>query len=1323
MPEHQPFAHLHVHSEFSLLDGLSRIDDLVARAVELNQPAIALTDHGAMYGTLPFYRAAKRAGVNPIIGIETYLSMRGMQDKDPQLDKERFHMLLLAQNQSGYMNLLEIASLAQLEGFYYKPRIDRAFMARHSDGIIATTGCMAAEIPRALGNGNMKLAHKLMGEYLDIFGKERLFIELQEHHIPELTDINKKLVGMAARYGLENNFLATNDVHYTRAEDANPHEVLLCIQTGSTVKNPKLSFSDKEYYLKSHAEMAALFGDIPGALSNSLLIAEMCHVDLESEGYHLPDFETPPGLDAHAYLRRLCEKGLAWRYGDDRAQNDAALRARLEHELNIINRMGFDTYFLIVWDLCEWAVRSDAWWQMHQDPYPYDSYAEWKKNDIWWNVRGSGAGSVVAYTLGITSIDPLVNGLIFERFLNPGRVSMPDIDLDYPDDARHWMVAYTKRRYGHEKVAQIITFGTLGARAAIRDVGRAMDMPLPEVDAIARLIPAIPGKPAKIDNVLDAEHEFYSVELTERYKRETAVKTLLDTAKNLEGIARHASSHAAGVIVSDRPLHEYVPLNRPTSGDEGLGGVDRVTQWPMEIVESIGLLKVDFLGLSTLTVMRRAARLIEARYGIEYTMDNIPYDVGQIGPDPGKKPDQLFDMLGRGEVAGVFQVEGAGMRRLMMEMRPRRFDHIIAAISLYRPGPMENIPEYIRRMHAAIYDNKNIVEYHTPALEPILQDTYGILVYQEQIIRIASDLAGYAPGDADMIRKAVAKKKKKLMEEHRIKFTEGAMARGFSKAVCDSIWGDIEFFARYGFNKAHAADYAKVTCQTAFLKAHYPVEYLTAMLSVERDNTDKVRRYFSEAKNLGIDIEPPDINRSHLDFTIEDDGERPRIRFGLGAIKNAGAAALNLIIEEREQAGVFKDLQDLCDRVDLRRVGKRALEFMIKARVFESWGSVTQFLEALDRIVGESGKSHDAAAAGQMSLFGALGGGANGFKLEVNLLKQPQDLKLVEHKQLLEWEKEALGVHVSEHPLERPLALMQSHTSAIIGDIDANWSGKQVRLAGMISHLRTLTTKKGDPMAFGTLEDLDNKIDVVFFPRTWLAYRDEVQVDQVVLLTGKVQKKDEEVNIIVDKVSTTVETARAAYSAWDAELVTAPPVKKGNGHHHPAPTVSPPQSKNRSTSTMAEEGAQYSPPPPPPNFEDDWGSPPNETITELPPAASSASPAAQPKQVEVTEKVNAENVYAEKVYTAISGAAVHAPDAGNGRSQIVVVEIKPAGNWQEAFRRSIALASDFQGADKLRLRLHGQSLHMDFPDQNTNCCNELLDALERLPGIMRVYSG
>ena len=1307
--DHNQFVHLHCHSEFSLLDGLSRVTDLVNRAAELEQPAIALTDHGAMYGTMPFYRAAKSAGVKPIIGVETYLAQRTMLDRDPQLDKNRFHMLLLAENQTGYLNLLQIASKSQLDGYYYKPRIDRAFMAAHSKGLIATTGCMAAEIPRSLGSGNLKKAKKLLGEYLDIFGKDRLFLELQEHSIPELTEINKKLIELAPQFGLENNFLATNDVHYTLASDADPHEVLLCIQTGSTVNAPKLSFSDKEYYVKSRDEMYSLFNKtgydedvILNSLMNSLRIVEMCDVNLDSEGYHLPEFEVPAGHDPHSYLRLLCEKGLIWRYGEDRAENDGELHARLDHELNIISRMGFETYFLIVWDLCEWAARSDNWWEQHQDPFPYDSYSEWKENDIWWNVRGSGAGSVVAFTLGITSIDPLVNGLIFERFLNPGRVSMPDIDLDYPDDVRHWMVAYSKRRYGSEKVAQIITFGTLGARAAIRDVGRAMDMPLEEVDVIARMVPAIPGKPAKIENVLDKEHEFYSSELEQKYKGETAVRELLDTARNLEGVARHASSHAAGVIISDKPLHEYVPLNKPTSGDEGLGGVDRVTQWPMEIVESIGLLKVDFLGLSTLTVMRRAARLIEERYGTVYTMDNIPYDEGHVGPDPTKNSELLFDMLGKGQVAGVFQVEGAGMRRLMMEMKPRRFDHIIAAISLYRPGPMENIPEYIRRMHAAIYDDNNIVEYHTPALEPILNDTYGILVYQEQIIRIASDLAGYEPGEADMIRKAVSKKKRDLMDKHRSQFTDGAMAKGFSREVCEAIWGDIEFFARYGFNKAHAADYAKVTCQTAFLKAHYPVEYLTAMLSVERDNTDKVRRYFAEAKNLGIDVAPPDINTSGLDFTIEDGGERPLIRFGLGAIKNAGAAALMTIIEDREANGTFASLEELCERVDLKRVGKRPLEYMAKARVFDAWGTPEQFVDALDRIVNFSSGER---AVAQISFFDVGMEAA-----PVDLLHEPETLKPVKHKELLEWEKEALGVHVSEHPLERPLAMLQSRTNAIIADIDTNWNGKQVRLAGMISTLRPLTTKKGDPMAFATLEDLDGKIDLVLFPRTWKACRETVAVDQVMLVTGKVQLKGEDVNLIVDRVETNLvipQDADATDYAPKVSNATVSLPKSGNGAP-PPPTSNaaepkpnyavPPKQAEPETAVSAHN--YHPPPPPPPNFADD-----SEAQTITPPTHMASR--------------NNDIAPTEARRPLISPAPTRQT---NDIRKIVVVEVRPVGNWQAACRRALSKINEYEGEDGLTIVISGQDLKMEFPNGRTRSCPELLETLRIIPGIAKVYS-
>ena len=1280
--EHKPFAHLHVHSEFSLLDGLSRLDHLAKRAKELNMPALALTDHGTMYGTVDFYRTCNKYGVKPILGVESYVASRRMQDRDASKDREGYHLLLLAENQTGYQNLLQLVSAAQLDGFYYRPRIDHSALMKHSEGIITTTGCMAGEIPRAIQAGNMKKAHKLMAWYLDVFGPDRFFIELQEHSIPELTRINKTLVEMGGRYNLK--FLATNDVHYTTAEEASPHDVLLCIQTGKMVSaNDRMRMSDQSYYLKTHDEMARFFGDIPGALDNSLLIAEMCNVNPEPEGYHLPNFEVPEGFTTETYLRHLCEKGMTWRYGAERAAGDEALRRRLDHELNIINRMGFDAYFLIVWDLCEFA----------------------RERDIWWNVRGSGAGSVVAYTLGITGIDPLANGLIFERFLNPGRVSMPDIDLDYPDDRRHEMIEYTIRRYGSDKVAQIITFGTMGARAAIRDVGRVMDISLPEVDAIAKLIPAIPGKPASIDDVLEPGNDFHSSEFLQRYNEDDQIRQLVDTARSLEGVARHASTHAAGVIISDKPLVEYAPLHRPTSGGDGGEGIGVVTQWPMEILDSIGLLKVDFLGLSTLTVLRKAAELIEERCNIRYTMENIPYDQGQVGPDPDKKPEALFDMLGRGEVAGVFQVEGAGMRRLMTEMKPRRFDHIIAAISLYRPGPMDNIPEYISRMHG-----KKEVVYHHPDLEQILQDTYGILVYQEQIIRIAADLAGYAPGEADMIRKAVAKKKQALMDRHRSQFTEGAMARGYSSEVCDAIWGDIEFFARYGFNKAHAADYAVITCQTAFLKAHYPVEYMTALLSVERNNTDKVALYLAEARRMGITIAPPQINHAELDFSIEGTEGQPIIRYGLGAIKNAGAGAIELILQERQANGAFASLADLCERVDLRRVGKRALESMIKVGVFDEWGSRPVLLDALDRMMGHSGKTLDAAAAGQMSLFG----GSMGIAMDVSieLLRDEKDLPEVDFRDVLNWEKELIGVYISEHPLTRYLEVLPDLANATTADLDETSNGRSITIVGLLTHLRTHVTKKGDPMAFGGLEDLQGTVELIFFPRTWKEVRAKLKTDHVFLFRGKVQVSNgDRPQIIVDSADNNLSIAQSADEPEIAGPAQTPDVQQAARIAATGPAAREPVADYR---TEAPENASsgQSMPPPPPNFEFEdeslFGGRPARPLQDTNATSQNGRTQSPPPA-----QTNGRQMAAPVPEVRPDDSPEERPETG----RTITIEVKPSSDWRETCRRLVNIATRFEGQDSLRLAIVGQKLVMDLPNQRTHYCPELVDAVRQLPAI------
>jgi DNA polymerase-3 subunit alpha len=1151
----------------------------------------------------------------------------------------------------------------------------------------------------------------LMGKYIEIFGPERFFIELQDHNIPELTEINKILTReMQPRYNLR--FVATNDVHYTTPEEASPHDVLLCIQTSATVnESRRMRFSDAGYYLKPYEEMHRLFGHVPGALDNSLLIAEMCNVDLNSQGYHLPIFDVPAGYDTPGYLRFLCEAGLIRRYGEDRARTDQSLRDRLEHELRVINRMGFAAYFLIVWDLCEYARRAD----------------------IWWNVRGSGAGSLVAYTLGITGIDPIGNGLIFERFLNPGRVSMPDIDLDYPDDRRSEMVEYAVKKYGQDKVAQIITFGTLGARAAIRDVGRVLDVPLPEVDAIARLIPAIPGKPAKIVDVLQKGHEFYSADLDEKYRSDNRVRELLDTAKQLEGVARHASSHAAGVIISDKPLVQYVPLHRPTSGEAGLGGIRSISQWPMEIIEKIGLLKVDFLGLSTLTVMRKAAQLIEQRHGVRYSMDNIPYDIGQCGPgkDSDKGMEKAFDMLGRGDVLGVFQVEGTGMRKLMMEMKPRRFDHIIAAISLFRPGPMENIPEYIRRMHAAINEGKDVAAYHTPALKPILEDTYGILVYQEQIIRIAADLAGYEPGEADMIRKAVSKKKRDLMDEHKAKFTAGAMQRGYAREVCEAIWNDIEFFARYGFNKAHAADYAVICCQTAYLKAHYPVEYITALLTVDHQNTEKVAKYVTDARRLGITVAPPSVNRAALDFTIED-GAQPTIRYGLAAIKNAGEGAVQLIVDDRQANGPFKNLVDLCDRIDLRRVGKRALESMVKVGVFDEWGTRPQLLDALDRIIGHSGNTHAAAAAGQMTLFGGNGSPA---KLDVNLLGPVKEVKAADRREQLDWEKELIGVYLTEHPLEHRLSELQSVITAHTGELDATWNGKNVTLAGMVAGVRIVTTKKGQAMAFVTLEDLDGKADLVLFPKVWVANRPQVQTNQIIVARGTVQLQGEDLSVLVTSVQTKLTLARDASQARD---VPAPPEDwpPPIDNMYPPEWDEPVAGNGAMAKAAGSYATAYSNGAPLPPADDDDGEDHTNYLAENEDAPTMPDPAAidevlapPPPPVVVMPEIPADYQAMNEQRQTTNGElppGLTEPaitDSPRPVSKLLVVEIRPSGNWKDACRQTLKLADRYEGDSAIRLKLAGQEMTMDFPNHRTDCSIELIEALERLPGISRVYEG
>jgi DNA polymerase III subunit alpha len=1150
------FVHLHVHSEYSLLDGFSNLKKLVQRVKELDMPAVALTDHGTMFGVIDFYNAAIQEGVKPIIGVETYLATRGMASRDANLDKKATHLLLLAENEVGYQNLLRIASAAQLEGFYYYPRIDHEFLGAHAEGLICTSGCMSAEVPRLLQQGDLEGARKQLDWYYEVFGPDRFFLELQQHDIKELEQINKNLITLGRRY--DGHFVATNDVHYIDQADARLQDIMLAIQTGCLLSDPnRMRMTDSTYYLRTPQEMERLFAEVPEALSNTLLIADRCTLDLGFKGYHLPPFQVPAGFTPETYLHELCEEGLKRRYAS--RADDPVVRERLDYELRVIHQMGFDTYFLIVWDLCRYA----------------------SEQGIWYNARGSAAGSIVAYTLDITLVDPIEHGLIFERFLNPGRISMPDIDLDFRDDRRAEMIEYTARKYGEDNVAQIITFGTLGARAAIRDVGRVMDIPLTEVDRVAKLIPNIPGKPVSIEQALDENAEFKQLYQTTPYLRD-----LIDTAKKMEGVVRSAGTHAAGVIITDKPVIDYIPLHRPT-GNTMESPVKMVTQYEMSVLDSLGLLKVDFLGLATLTIMARACGLIRQRHGIDLNLNNIPTD------DMG-----TYELLGRGETAGVFQVEGSGMRRWLMQMKPKRLANVIAMVALFRPGPMDFIPGYIRRMHG-----EEKVEYLHQALEPIFRETYGYPVYQEQLMFAVMNLAGYTAPEADDLRKAISKKLKDKLLKHRQKFIDGSVNNGISEDTASKIFDDWEEFARYGFNKSHAVDYGVIAVQTAYLKLHYPVEYMTALLSVNKNDTAKVALYVADCRRMGVSVEPPDINFSDWDFTIEDraDGEAV-IRFGLGAVKNVGQAPVEAILQGRAM-GPFGDLNNFSRHVDLRQVGKRALECLIKVGALDCFGSRTAMLESLDRIISVSASHFRAAESGQMSLFGVHTG-------VVEEIALPKVAVEISRREVLNWEKELIGLYISDHPLSPVMAELTQAVTHFSGQLSEAQAQERVRVAGLITRIRHHQSKAGKPMGFVTIEDLQGMIELVIFPRTWEKVSAIIDFDKIVLVDGRVDAEGAEPKVLVDNITTKfdmVSPANEPKVAFQSPSQQDPP-------RPPSPTApgKVPETKKASHNKqqftnlggrVAETDSEYREdvwetniPPPPDEFPVDWGQPEKASV-------------------------------------------------------------------------------------------------------------------------------
>jgi len=1711
------FVHLHVHTEFSLLDGQSQIKSLVARAKELEMGALGITDHGVMFGVIDFYRACIDADITPVVGMEAYLAPRKMTDKDPRLDRQPYHMLLLAKNMTGYQNLLKMASAAQLEGYYYRPRIDRDFMAQHAEGIIATSGCLAAEIPRMVEQGDDSKARELIGWYQEVFGEDNFYLELQNHDIDQLNVLNKWMYDYrnSGHTGVE--FVATNDVHYVRQSDWDAHDTLLCIQTSAlkSEENRMRMSPHDSYYLKTSEEMRREFGNAPKemideAFANSLKIAEMTDVDLSPKGYHLPVFPTPAPHTEASYLRFLVEMGMAWRFGDD-WRNDEVFVERIERELDIIHSMGFDTYFLIVWDLCEFARHAD----------------------IWWNVRGSGAGSLVAYSLGVTNIDPIQNSLLFERFLNPGRVSMPDIDLDYPDDRRGEMIAYTAKKYGEDKVAAIITFGTMGAKAAVRDVGRALNVDLGKINKAVAMIPQ-EARQKKI-----REYVEMNPELTQLYESDRELKQVIDTAIELQGMTRHASTHAAGVIVADKPLVDYIPLHRITGKDPSGGALKAVTQFPMETAESIGLLKVDFLGLSTLTILRKACELISRHRSIDYTMDTIPYrhDDKNVTDEERAMLDDAFRMMGRGETVGVFQVESGGMQQMLRGMRPKIFENIIAGISLYRPGPMEFIPDYNKRLHG-----EEETPFLHPKLEPILDETYGICitgdsiiyeartgkryrvdelenlvgdfyiqgvddsncttvskvthwhdngtkpvyelqlrngatikatadheflteygwvklsdlnvgdylatphqlvepkqpstmpreklrilayliadgglsnlaqvnffnkdenlveeyvrcleifedaepvfiqqvrgvqrvnvkhkhgryensllawmreigfknppshkkggiqshqkfvpefifglnndevafflaslwdcdgyigrklshyktiskqlsldvqtlllrvgipsviysnkyenakrknqtsyqvtvyatydlvqllspymasrkwdtecigranntinrldfitetkatvklsarelmreygidrqhftkkarekrprisdhvvadfantvplpqtqrllnvrweeiqsieyvgeepvyditvedihnfvanniivhncVYQEQIMQIAGELFDYELGEADLMRRAVSKKKQKALLEHKAIFIERGPKNDIPEETAEAIFDMIEFFANYGFNKSHASDYAVITVQTAFLKCHYPEEYMTALLIVQRDDSTKVATFLEECRRLNIPVLPPDVNYSQLDFDIETlkDGSRG-IRFGLAAVKNAGVAALESLIEQRGDEP-FENLIDFCQRVNLKDVGKRTLESLIKVGALAKFGTRSTLLAVMERIVSYSTNYHKDKEVGQMNMFGESMGVDDG------LLQNLPEFEEVKNREMLKWEKELLGLYVTGRPVDRHKHIFQTQLLHKVVDLKDPTLPKpeQARVAGELTAVRKITTKNNDLMAILTLEDWHDSagsIDVVLFPRTYnkvMSYFDEKNDErdddanevglfegEIVAIVGKYDDSRGDPQIIGDEVSIDFNTFSAVGGARP-EFDESVPVW-----------------------ALAEEPIVDSSPPP--EFDEETG----EVQDETPPNTAVDNGVVAPTAPETTPSMNGNTNGANGHHGANGYENGHhndEPEPAWAQGEVAPLEMPTDGFVEMTPSRTIYVSFNssndpnkdrlrlknihnrlmqFPGNDKFKIVIErrGKPLVLKFPKHTTDICEELFNKLEEV---------
>lgn len=1044
------FVHLHVHTEYSLLDGAARIKELVRKAEEQGMDALAITDHGAMHGVIPFYRECRERGIRPIIGCEVYLTPGNMEDKPSPRENRIYHLLLLAENTEGYRNLMKLVTEAHLRGFHYKPRVDKALLRRYRKGLIATSACLSGEIPRAILEGRFQDARRIAEEYRDLFGEGNFFIELQSHGLPEELKVNRYLISLAEEMNLP--LVATNDVHYVNREDHDVQDCLLCIGTGRKLdEEDRMRFPTREFYLRPPKEMARLFADVPEAIRNTVRIAERCRVEIPLGKRLLPRFPVPEGHTASSYLRELCRKGAMERYGSIAPE----VRKRLEYELDVIDRMGFSDYFLIVWDFVRFA---------HE------------KGIATGPGRGSAAGSLVAYVLRITDIDPIRYGLLFERFLNPERISMPDIDIDFNYERRDEVIEYVSRKYGPDRVAQIITFGTMAPRAAVRDVGRVMGLSYAEVDRAAKLIPASPGM--TLERAFQAEPK-----LKQLCESNPRMARLMEVVSKVEGLPRHASTHAAGLVISEKPLTEYVPLTRGSDGGS-------LTQYPMDVLESIGLLKADFLGLRNLTVIERAIGIIRKTEGREIRFDRMDM-----------QDEKTYRMLGRGETIGVFQLESAGMRRVLKELKPSCFEDLIAVLALYRPGPMEQIPRFIRAKHG-----KEPVTYPHPDLEPILKDTYGIIVYQEQIMQIASRMAGFSLGQADLLRRAVSKKKRELLNEQRAAFLAGCRANGYDEETGSRVYDLIVRFADYGFNRSHSAAYAVLAYQTAYLKANHPLAFMAALLTTVMDSQGKMAEYVEECRRMGIEVLPPDVNRSGRLFRVEGNA----IRFGLEAVKNVGTHAIEAILRERKRRP-FRDLFDFCARVDLRHVNRRVLESLIQCGATESLGGHRALqLAMLDEAMERGAAFQQLRSEDQLDLF----------EDEMLVPSSPRfdysNTVPFTRREILEMERELLGLYLSGHPLDSFREQISRLTTHTFAELEECREGERISVAGMITHVKPITTRKGEPMAFVTAEDWSRQVEVILFPRVYLQYLTLLQTDRPVRITGKISHHEEGVKILAD---------------------------------------------------------------------------------------------------------------------------------------------------------------------------------------------------------------